>query len=136
MQDVFNQVMTMFFVSSILFVSAVIVWLKNNHNSFKEVLHKVTSSNIRYDNQKKIVDELMKDLIALRSTVLKQKTDLELTQEYNNKLREQMQIISRRQKYFRDKLFPQKILVEHTNKEMTKAYESMMKNVAKQMKDF
>lgn len=134
MESLFNQAVSFFIFGGILSLSGIMVWLRNNHNSFKEVLGKVQSLLMRTNEQQKVIDTQINDITFLRSQTIKLKTEIDQVQEYNAKLLSQMQILAKRQKLFRDKLIPQKVIIEASS-DLSKQYAKHFSTIKKQLKD-
>lgn len=115
MENLFNQIMTFFVLAGFLFLAAVIVWIKNNSNSFQEVLTKVQSLVLFNSEKQKQFDAMEKDLIVLRSNHLKMKLEFEQVQDHFMKVKDQMVILKNNQRYFKSELIPRKLIVEHVN---------------------
>lgn len=135
MESLFNQAISFFIFGGILCLSGIMVWLKNNHNSFKEVLGKVQSLLMRVNEQQKTIDVQIKDILFLRDQILKLKSEIDLVQDYNAKIKDQMQILSRRQKYLKEKMIPQKVIIEASS-DLSKQYAKHFTTIKKQLKDF
>lgn len=135
MESLFNQAVSFSIFGAILAVSGTMVWLRNNHNAFKEVLTRVESFKLFNNESSKVQKQLMEDVIYLRSQVLKLKTEIDLVQDYNAKIKDQMQILSRRQKYLKEKMIPQKVIIEASS-ELSKQYAKHFSTIKKQLKDF
>lgn len=134
MESLFNQAISFFIFGGILCLSGIMVWLKNNHNSFNEVLGKVQSLLMRVNEQQKTIDVQIKDILFLRDQILKHKAEIDLVQDYNAKIKDQMQILSRRQKYLKEKMIPQKVIIEASS-DLSKQYAKHFTTIKKQLKD-
>lgn len=135
MDSLFNQAISFSIFGGILAISGVMVWLRNNHNAFNSVLGKVQSLLMRVNDQQKVIDVQIKDIIYLRDQILKHKTEIDQVQDYNAKIKDQMQILSRRQKYLKDKMIPQKVIIEASS-DLSKQYAKHFSTIKKQLKDF
>lgn len=120
MESLFNQAISFSIFGGILAISGVMVWLRNNHNAFNSVLDKVSSLKTFNAESTKVQKQLIEDVVYLRSQVLKHKTEIDLVQDYNAKIKDQMQILSRRQKYLKEKMIPNKIQVQFVNDDKKK----------------
>lgn len=134
MDSLFNQAISFSIFGGILAISGVMVWLRNNHNAFNSVLGKVQSLLMRVNDQQKVIDVQIKDIIYLRDQILKHKTEIDQVQDYNAKIKDQMQILSRRQKYLKDKMIPQKVIIEASS-DLSKQYAKHFSTIKKQLKD-
>ena len=135
MESLFNQAISFFIFGGILCLSGIMVWLRNNHNAFNEVLGKVQSLLMRVNEQQKVIDVQIKDIIYLRDQILKHKAEIDQVQDYNAKIKDQMQILSRRQKFLKEKMIPQKVIIEASS-DLSKQYAKHFSTIKKQLKDF
>lgn len=134
MESLFNQAVSFSIFGAILAISGTMVWLRNNHNAFNNVLDKVSSLKHFNNESSKVQKQLIEDVVYLRSQVLKLKSEIDQTQEYNAKIKDQMQILSRRQKYLKEKMIPQKVIIEASS-DLSKQYAKHFSTIKKQLKD-
>jgi hypothetical protein len=81
---------------------------------------------------KKVNDKLIEDNLKLKKNFIDAKLEIEACQDHCAKLRDQQLIIIKRQKLFRDKLIPQKIIIE-SSKDLSKQYEKTFSKIKTQL---
>jgi hypothetical protein len=131
-ESLFNQAVSFFIFGSIVAISGVLVWLRNNNNNFREVLQKIEMFKSNLNDLKKVNDKLIEDNLKLKKNFTDLRLEVDACQDHCAKLRDQQLIIIKRQKLFRDKLIPQKIIIESA-KDISKQYEKTFSKIKTQL---
>jgi len=125
-----------FGISFLICVAGVLFFLNAEKNSFKQILEKAETMQTELVKTNKEIQATNLRIDEMRTIIFRHKNEVDCVQDHCAKIREQQQILSRRQKTLHDKMIPSRIelsIVE--TKPAPKTDPKLIKKIQKQMKD-
>jgi 5-bromo-4-chloroindolyl phosphate hydrolysis protein len=126
-----------FGISFLICVAGVFFYLQSEKNAYKLILNRAETMQVEYSQMKKQIEETNRRIDEYRNLFLTFKREtvdsIDMVQNHCAKIREQQQILNRKQISLKEKMIPNK--VELTVVETPKAPTKLIKKIQKQMKD-
>lgn len=128
-----------FSTSLLICISGVLFYLNAEKNTFNQVLISVQEAKAEARKSKIEIDKINLRIDEYRTIVMKQRAEVETVQDHCSRIREQQQILNRRQQSLKEKMIPSRfeisIIDEVSKPKAKKPNPELINKIKKQLKD-